>query len=245
MRDVNRQIRHRVRHIFAAFSRGDVVHTVADRTFAGDGLITKHDLSLLEEADFLQLRERTFDYLEPQPYFQHLAWRLHIVTWAARQVVATTPGAFVEFGVHHGIFSRAICLALDFDRTGREFILVDSWGEMGGSHPSYREDTFDLARRRFAEWSSVRLVRGVVPTILGELNSIDSIGYLSLDMNNGACDFAALKWAWDRIPSGGIVYIDDWGWPYPELREKVGGFLRERGQGILSFASGNALVIKT
>ena len=242
---IRQQLHDRLRFLRPWLKRGDAVHTVANMTFAGDGIITRHDISRLQDQRARRIREAAFWDLEPQPFHEHLAWRIHIATWAATTATASVPGDLVEFGVHYGVFSRAICEAIDIDNSSRNFYLVDSWGPMEGSHPAYGQDIFAEVGERFKGFQSVKMIRGTVPSVLATISNVDQIAYLSLDMNDGFADHEALRWAWSKMPKGAIIYIDDWGWDYPELRRLVGGFLTERGCDVLTFPTGNAIAMKS
>lgn len=239
-----KEIRDRLLFLRPWMKRGDAVHTVANMTFAGDGMITRHDVSQMQDPRFRRIHNAAFWGLTPQPFHDHLSWRIHIVTWAATLAVRSVPGALVEFGVNYGIFSRAICEAIQIDSTDRKFILVDSWGKMEGSHPAYAADIYAQVRDRFRAYQAVTLVRGTVPAVLRHMPDCDQIAYLSLDMNDGYADHDALQWAWPRIAKGGVIYVDDWGWDYPELRRLVGGFVAQQNCEVLVFPTGNAIVVK-
>src|SRR5438270_272975 len=58
-------------------------------------------------------------------------------------------------------------------------------------------------------------------------------------------EWAALDRLWDRIVSGGIVLLDDFGWA-PQLPQTIGqlDFFRERGHEVLELPTGQGMVIK-
>lgn len=43
---------------------------------------------------------------------------------------------------------------------------------------------------------------------------------------------------------GGIIYFDDYGWDYPELRHVVDKFFADKKESLLHFPSGNSIVVK-
>jgi O-methyltransferase len=51
----------------------------------------------------------------------------------------------------------------------------------------------------------------VIPDTLPQVKS-DRICYLSIDMNNAAPEIAAAEYFEDRMISGGIIVLDDYGW---------------------------------
>ena len=82
-----------------------------------------------------------------------------------------------------------------------------------------------------------------MPTVLEQIPST-KIAYLSLDMNGGLPELAALKFFYPKIVKGGIIYFDDYGWNYPELRKVVDDFFSDKPETLLHFPSGNSIVIK-
>ena len=152
-------------------------------------------------------------------------------------------GDFIECGVWYGILSKTICEYADFKENQRDFYLIDTWGPLPGSHKNYQVDVFSQVESRFSMYPSVKLVRGAVPTVLEQIPST-KIAYLSLDMNGGLPELAALKFFYPKIVKGGIIYFDDYGWNYPELRKVVDDFFSDKPETLLHFPSGNSIVIK-
>lgn len=235
----------RARAIPKLMAPGDEAYTISNASFAGDGFITRHYVGWMSEEPFTAAMGAAFSDVPPQPFHKHLGWRVHIATWAASQAISQAPGALVECGVWYGFLSRAICDYVDIDATGRDFYLVDMWGGQVDRHEGYPEDIYADVSSRFAPYSRVQLVRGRVPTVLDQLRDVDSIAYLSLDMNDGDADVAALEWAWDRLSPGAIVYFDDWGWEYPHLRRRLADFLGDKSEKLLHFPSGNSLLVRS
>jgi hypothetical protein len=46
------------------------------------------------------------------------------------------------------------------------------------------------------------------------------------------------------VVPGGIIYFDDYGWGYPDLREVVDEFFYDKPESLLHFPSGNSIVVK-
>jgi hypothetical protein len=92
-------------------------------------------------------------------------------------------------------------------------------------------------------YPSVNLVRGLVPTVLQQIPST-KIAYLALDMNGSLPELAALDFFYPKMVKGGIIYFDDYGWNYPELRKVVDEFFSDKPETLLHFPSGNSIVVK-
>ena len=214
-------------------------------TFNQDGFSTSHFLGFRQDSKFNSAFSSAVSSM-PQNLAGHMTtieWRAHICTWSANQALKLE-GDFVECGVWHGTLSKTICEYADFKSNNRKFYLVDTWGGSPENHPNYQVDIFDQVKTRFSMYPSVQLVRGSVPTILEQIPS-SQIAYLSLDMNGSLPELAALNFFYPKMVRGGVIYFDDYGWNYPELRKVVDEFFSDKPETLLHFPSGNSLVIKT
>jgi O-methyltransferase len=90
----------------------------------------------------------------------------------------------------------------------------------------------------------VQIIKGVVPDTLAQVKA-EKICYLSIDMNNAAPEIAAAEHFWDRLVSGGIIILDDYGWA-KQINQKIAfdKFADKRGVSPLSLPTGQALIIK-
>jgi O-methyltransferase len=226
------------------FNRKKYVFFKGNSTYISDGFATEHDVSFLNEPRFKTAFESAFKHIPSNHDFRRIAWRAHIATWAANQAIHLK-GDFVECGVWYGVLSRTICNYVDFKSYPGNFYLIDSWGEMEGSHanPNYKVDIFDTVKKRFADTPNVNFVRELVPEALPQVTS-NRIAYLSIDMNGCLAERAALEYFYPRMLAGGIIYLDDYGWGYPELRKTVDEFFADKPETILHFPSGNSIVVK-
>ena len=64
---------------------------------------------------------------------------------------------------------------------------------------------------RFAAYSNVKVIKGVVPDVLAEV-SPQKIAYLHIDMNSPAAELGAIEVLFDRVVPGGVIVLDDYGW---------------------------------
>ena len=188
----------------------------------------------------------------------HIEWRVHVVLWAASHA-ARLPGDFVECGVNTGIYSLAVCEAIDFNGTGKSFWLFDTFDGIPEEQISDRErqlgraqenvewygDCFELAQKNFAPYPRAHLIRGKVPETLGTV-PIDEVAYLSLDMNIAQPEIAALEFFWDKLVTGAPVLLDDYGWrDFGPQKEAMDAFAAERGLPILTLPTGQGLLIRS
>jgi hypothetical protein len=185
-----------------------------------------------------------------------LEWRAHVACWAARRGCAL-PGDFVECGVNTGILSLAVCHYTDFNATGKQFFLFDTYCGIPAAQmtPDERparvaesaavyDECYARAARNFAPFPRARLVRGTVPETLTTV-SIERVAYLSIDMNIVYPEVAALEHFWPRLVSGAAVLLDDYGWKnYAAQKAAHDRFAAEKGVPILLLPTGQGLIIK-
>lgn len=186
----------------------------------------------------------------------HIEWRVHIACWAAQHGLRLD-GDFVECGVNTGILSLAICHYLDFNETGRNFYLFDTFRGIPeeqmlaserrprtAENRSYYEECYETARRNFAPFPRAQLVRGRVPDTLASA-PIERVCYLSLDMNIVAPEVAAIEFFWDKLAPGAIVLLDDYGWAhYHEQKSALDTFAATKNVAIATLPTGQGLLIK-
>ena len=187
----------------------------------------------------------------------HIEWRVHVILWAAWQA-SMLPGDFVECGVNTGIYSLAICEYLNFNRTGKNFYLFDTFAGIPLEQITEREkalgrieenlawfeECYDVARRNFAPYPKAQLVRGRIPDTLSTV-TIDQVCYLSLDLNIVEPEIAAMEFFWDKLSPGAPVVLDDYGWlGFAPQREALDAFAARKGVAILNLPTGQGLLIK-
>ena len=77
-----------------------------------------------------------------------------------------------------------------------------------------------------------------------KLEKFERISYISLDLNDGKIEREILEFIYPKIVKGGVVYIDDYGWNYPELRRELNDFLIDKDETLLHFPNGSSIFIK-
>ena len=186
----------------------------------------------------------------------HIEWRALVCLWAAKHA-QLLPGDFVECGVNTGIMSLAVCNFIDFNATGKNFFLFDTFEGIPPEQMSeterparteeneqFYEDCYETAQRNFSTFDRVVLVRGKVPETL-KLPSIDSVCYLSIDMNIAYPEIAAVEFFWDKLVPGAIIVLDDYGWSnYAEQKVAMDEFAHKKNVFILTLPTGQGLIIK-
>ena len=236
-----------IENLIQLFSGKERILTKGSSTFFGDLMATKHHVGFLNERKFQEAYEEAFSNVQAFLKYiakDHIMWRAHICTWAAQQGIRLG-GDFIECGVWYGLLSKTICEYVDFEKYSGKFYLVDSWGYFKGVETKeiYHEDIFDIVNERFKKYDNVKLIKGVIPEVLSKVET-KNISYLSIDMNGAIAERKALEYFYNKIIPGGIIYFDDYGWDYPELRKTVDEFFEDKPENILHFPTGNSIVVK-
>ncbi|WP_051313347.1 TylF/MycF/NovP-related O-methyltransferase [Sporocytophaga myxococcoides] len=223
-------------------------------TFFADGLITSNNCDFITEENFskaYQLAKET----NPWPNFT-LQWRVYTVCWFAN-FVKDLDGDFVECGVNTGAYARAIIEYVKFEKLEKQFYLFDTYEglvesmvsekekEAGiGGYVGFYNDVYNQVKETFAPFENVRIVKGIVPQSLSSVK-VDKICYLSIDMNCVEPEIAAAEFYWDKIVSGGVIILDDYGFPkHIEQKNAFDAFAKKKKVQILSLPTGQGIILK-
>lgn len=186
-----------------------------------------------------------------------LGWRLHTLTWGAKQCL-DIPGDFVECGVYHGFSFAVVTAYLNFEKVDKVLYLYDTFEGIPGDYNSenrsnaiYEEENannqdaiYQHVQKKFERYSNVQIVKGIVPDTF-EIVCPEKIAFLHVDMNSTKSEIAALEALFDRVSAGGIIIFDDYGWSgYIKQKEAEDAFMKERNHNILELPTGQGLLIK-
>ena len=228
-------------------------------TYNSDGMTLLNSSDCLDKEEFVRAYEASLkvnDWRGVNGEKMDMRWRYYVVLHYAYSV-KNLPGDFVECGVYKGGYSRAICEFLDFSKLGKTFFLFDTFEGLDVSQVSERESSSGLLEtysgyddailedlRNTFEGFPVKIVKGSVPSSLSEVE-IDSVAFLSIDMNMAEPEIAAANFFWDRIIPGGVILLDDYGFhAHVEQRIAFDAFARERKVRIFSLPTGQGIIIK-
>ena len=244
------RIRHAVKRLPGATRLYGLLKLLLRPTYRRDGLWTVHNADFLRDPTF----QRSYQAgLRRQPGTE-MEWRSHVAIWAGSHASRLPEGHFVECGVNRGFLSSTVIEALDFGRMSeRRFFLFDTFDGLvpellteSDRAASWNEyvDVYDDVVRAFASFDNVEIVRGPVPTTLSSVD-IESVAYLSIDMNCVQPEIEAIRYFWPRMVPGGIVLLDDYGWAGHEAQKLAADeFAKSEGTTILSLPTGQGLLIK-
>lgn len=226
----------------------DALRLIVNPTYAFDGFSTLHFMGYLKNEPMNSAFQESLQDLpnERKLEFSQIEYRAHICTWAY-QKTKNLDGDIASFGVNYGVLEKTIaeCYLSDEKKGARtkKFFLFDTWGEIVGGHEDYKKDIYQEVVERFKRYKFVEFVRGVVPDSFVKVE-ISRLSLVLIDLNGWDAELSVLKEYYDKVVSGGVIYLDDYGWNYPRLRSVVDTFLSDKPESLLHFSSGNAILIK-
>jgi hypothetical protein len=228
-------------------------HYMGPVTYDTDSLTTSNNCDFIKEPRFAKAYQAAVD-TNPWKGFT-LQWRVYIVCWFAN-MVKDLEGDFVECGVNTGAYSRAVIDYIDFQKKSKTFYLLDTYEGLipdmiteaekkAGieEYLTHYTNVYDQVVKTFAPFNT-KIIRGIVPETLPQCKS-EKICYLSIDMNCVEPEIAAANYFWDKIVTGGVMILDDYGFSlHIEQKKAFDKFALEKGQSILSLPTGQGIIIK-
>jgi O-methyltransferase len=220
-------------------------------SYAEDGFATIHNCDFIEDPLFKQAYGKGLE----TGSWVGIQWRAHVYAWFASQAFRL-PGDFVECGVNKGGYARMLFEYLPFTESGKKFYLMDTFNgfdvkllsgdEIARGIPTSYDYTecYEEVKKTFENFPNAILVRGQIP---GTLNQVPSgqIAFLSIDMNCVEPEIAAAQYFWDKMVSGGVVILDDYGHPlHINQKRAFDQFAAEKGVKILQLPTEQGLILK-
>ncbi|WP_235212700.1 MULTISPECIES: TylF/MycF/NovP-related O-methyltransferase [Burkholderia] len=230
-----------------------------DKPYEFDGLRSMHNHDFMEHPDFVEAYGRGVQAAGADYQWY---WRVHMGLWAARAAIRVA-GDFVECGVNRGFLSSAIMKLLNWDSTGRTFYLLDTFKGIDARYVSGLEkdagvlarnqrdldsgfytENIEQVRSNFSEWHNTKIVVGSIPETLSEIKS-EAVAFLHIDLNCSPPEVAAIESLWNRIPTGGMVLLDDYAYyGYQSQKDGMDAWARANNVPIASLPTGQGLIVK-
>lgn len=226
-----------------------------DITYANDLLYTYHNSDFQGEPRFAEAYRLCKEIGGPLLHNYDIQWRVHVLCWAATHG-AKLEGDFVDCGVYTGFCTRAIIHYVDFQKLGKKYWLMDTFGGLSEKYSTEYElerntklgyahtvDLFTQVKETFKDFN-VELVKGPIPETLQRATP-EKVAFLSIDMNTAAPEVAAMEYFWPRMSSGAMIVLDDYGYPGC-LNQKLAHdeWAKSKGVQVLSLPTCQGLIIK-
>lgn len=226
-------------------------------TYSHDLLYTFHNADFLKDPLFIEsyaLGKQTDNDFLLSNY--DIEWRIHVLCWAAKHA-SHLKGDFVDCGVHTGIFARSVMHFIDFKKTKKKYYLMDTFEGLSEKYSTQEEikrntkmkydlrrNLYEEVKKTFSEFN-VEIIKGPIPDTLPQVTS-NEICYLSVDMNCVKPEEDALNFFYDKIVSGGIIILDDYGYANStnDQKEMYDNFARSKGVMILTLPTCQGIILK-
>jgi hypothetical protein len=221
-------------------------------TYNQDGLATRHNCDFMKDELFMEaytLGKKTGSWGGAD-----IHWRVYVVCWAANKA-KSLEGDFIECGVNKGGYSRAIMNYVNFKNLKKKFYLLDTFCGLSekyisdeekkhGIKPGGYEECYESVKETFKDFNNVEIIRGTVPDTLPYVKA-EKVSFLSLDMNCEAPEIAASEFFWDKLVSGAVMVLDDYGWGGHIMQKHAfDHFASRKGVQVLSLPTGQGLIFK-
>ncbi len=228
-------------------------HYLGPITYNCDSLTTSNNCDFLTEPRFVKAYQAA-KATKPWDGFT-LQWRTYIFCYFAN-LAKHLQGDYVECGVNTGAYSIAAINYINFENYNKTYYLFDTFGGLNtnqiteaeykagiGEYLGNYHDVYEDVKATFKNYN-VKVVKGLVPDTLTECKAT-SICFLSIDMNVTAPEIAAINYFWNSIVSGGIIVLDDYGFP-PHINQKYAfdEFAKQKNVDILSLPTGQGIIFK-
>lgn len=226
--------------------------------YNSDGLNSDHNSDFMDDYKFNEACERgklSLEYSGVKMDF-NFQWRVYIALWCAKKC-STMKGDFAEFGVAGGFISSSICKYLDWNLLDKNFYLLDTFSGIdksqltdeekllgGNGIKNYDKIDFDKLIENFSEWKNIKLIKGIIPHTLNQIDSKEFCFY-HIDLNCAEPEKRVFLEMYDKLISGGIILLDDYGYNgyYPQ-KKMWDGLSKDFNFNILSLPTGQGLIIK-
>jgi O-methyltransferase len=225
-------------------------------TYSNDLLYTYHNADFLTEPRFAEAYRLCKEIGGDLLLNYDIQWRIHVLCWAAEHA-SKLAGDFVDCGVNTGFCPRAVISYVNFGNLPKTYYLLDTFSGMDERYSTayelerntklgYDKKTglYEQVLKTFAPFKNVQIVKGPIPDTLTEVKT-EKIAYLSIDMNCVKPEVDALNYFWDKMVSGGLIILDDYGYPgCIDQKQAHDAFAKSKGVQILSLPTCQGLILK-
>lgn len=179
--------------------------------------------------------------------------RIWILVGALRNAL-TLNGAVCEFGVYKGGTSLVISKVINEAKIMKELWLYDSFEGM--PNLATKNDWHDTSwfidtsleemsqRVKNSEFLEVKFIKGIIPESF-LIDSPKQICFAHIDLDLYSSVFQTLVEIYNRVPTGGILLVDDYGEPTCYgARIAVDEFFSTKSEVPIVLSTGQALIVK-
>jgi hypothetical protein len=220
-----------------------------NKKYCGDLICTDANTDFMKKDNFISSYEEvkktdTRGYLGDYD----IRWRIHTILWAA-STVKNLEGDFVDCGGGFGFFMSSIYKYLDFEKLNKKYYMFDSFSGTSSEFDSKNHFTqygswyTDIVKNH-GNKKNLEIIQGYLPQTLSNVD-IEKISFLSIDLNSYKPEIECMNLLWDKIVTGGVIVLDDYGFPGCENQLfHHNEFIKTKNKEILTLPTGQGLIIK-
>lgn len=217
-----------------------------------DELITAHKCEFLKDEKFTKAFRIAVD--DGLAVSDQIRWRAHTACWAATHAL-NLDGDFIECGTNKGFLAKIIIDYIDLDGKGKDFFLLDTYEGFdekylnpielaNGKRSGGYDYCYDFVLEYFSQHPCVKIIKGSIPETLSLVGS-RQVAFIHIDLNCVIPEIASINFFWDKLVTGGVVLLDDYGHAGHEQQQLAfDSFAKEKNTMVLSLPTGQGLLIK-
>lgn len=233
-------------------------HNSATPTYSSDGLIVFNSRHCLDEPAFERAYLKSLQVNDWRTKYGtefDMRWRYYIVCYFA-EMVKKLDGDFVECGVYKGGYAMALMEYLNFPSLKKKYWMLDTFEGLSYDHLTENEKASGLFEKyseyddcyewvqKFFKNLPAEIIKGTVPETLTQCTA-EKICYLSIDMNCAGPEIAAANHFWDKLVTGAVIILDDYGFiGHEEQQAAFDAFAKEKNVRILQLPTGQGIIFK-
>ncbi len=184
------------------------------------------------------------DFFSDDPLHSSIIWRIHILSWAIESC-KNLEGDFIEFGCYDAKVAEFLINYNNIKNFKKSFYLYDAFENppttKGEKHSA---NLFSEVSDRLKKYDFVKIIPGLLPDTFKN-NIPKKISFVHLDLNSADTELSLIKLFFERLVSGGIIILDDYGTMfYEEQYYKEKDFFSNLGYSVLELPTGGGMVIK-
>ncbi|MEI6242175.1 MAG: TylF/MycF/NovP-related O-methyltransferase [Chlamydiota bacterium] len=190
--------------------------------------------------------------------------RYYMIYCLSRQACLLQEGNFIEFGTHSGDSANFMAHILkNYDKENKSLTTIDSFE--GFPATSQKEDLDVRTNKLFIYFEAgglksdyeqvkeklkthqppVLIVKGFIPNVFQKLEE-KQYCFAHIDVDLYQATFDSLSYVYEKMVPGGIILMDDYGFPMcPGARQAADNFFEDKPEIILPLPTGQAIVFKT
>ena len=218
------------------------VNTETSPVFAADNMILIGIIcGFLKEDKFVDLANKIF---KDDALHSSIVWRVHLLASAINSC-KDLEGDFIEFGCYDAKVAEFLIEYNNISSYKKTFYLYDVFDEPPtGKGPLHSPELFNIVKERMDKYNFVKVIPGLLPKTFKD-NIPEKIAFVHLDLNSAKTEISLLEVFFERVVSGGIIILDDYGtMGYEQQYNEEKIFFANLGYNVFEFPTGGGMVIK-